>query len=141
VPRLSYLEVKQLVEAHNKSTSFSTELVVSICWKEASFDPAAHSSTSTATGLMQMTTGAVADVNANTPRGVHYDHSQMSNGAMCVECATYYLQILKGRHGTIKSALEHYGTGSGYADNLIACETCIQQDQTAYQACLNQIHT
>lgn len=139
--RMTYDEVTALVAANNKSTSFSNQLVVAICWKESSFDPSAHSSGSTATGLMQMTTGAVTDVNSNTPRGVHFEHSEMTQGAKCIQCATYYLEILKGRFATVKSALEHYGTGAGYADNLLICETCLQSNPAGHDACLAAIHT
>ena len=139
--RLTYEQVKQYVELNNKSSSFSTELVISIIWKESSFDPSAHARGSTATGLMQMTVGAVSDVNANTPNGVHFEHSDMSDAVKCIQCGTYYLQILYGRNGTVKKALEKYGTGPGYADNLLTCEGCIKKNPGNWQTCLNQIHS
>jgi membrane-bound lytic murein transglycosylase MltF len=133
-------EMKQLAQANNHS-SLTWQLIVAIAWKESSFDPDAVASGSSGTGLMMMTTGAVQDVNNNTPQGVHFDHSEMKDPAKNLSCATYYLGILLQRFGSKKSALEHYGTGAGYADNLLAAEGCLQSLVVVEpMSCLQQIH-
>jgi soluble lytic murein transglycosylase-like protein len=126
------------VSANNKSTSFSNALVTCQIWKESSFDPAAVNGNHK--GLMQISPDAVDDVNHNTPEGVHFEHSQMTDAAKNIQCGTYYLQILFGRHHTVKSALEHFGTGAGYADNILTCETCSQGSPSNVDPCLNAIH-
>jgi soluble lytic murein transglycosylase-like protein len=138
---LTFARVKALVEANNKS-NFSTELIISICWKESSFDPSAAASTTTATGLMMLTKPAVDDVNKNTPQGTHFEHSEMIDAAKNIQCGTWYLKILFKRWGNnTKKALEHYGTGSGYADDLLQCETCLQSSVVPDpMTCLQQIH-
>src|SRR5881398_1612476 len=71
---LSIDRVQALIAGNNQS-SVSLDLLLCQIWKESRFNPAAKSSTTTATGLMMVTVGAVADVNANTPIGVHFEHS------------------------------------------------------------------
>ena len=44
---------------------------------------------------MQMTQGAVTMVNHNTPKGVHYEHSEMKDPEKNIQCETYYLDIAK----------------------------------------------
>ena len=136
---LSLASVQALVAANNKSTAFSNELVVCQAWKESSFDAAAANGTHL--GLMQISPAAVADVNHNTPTGIHFEHSEMTDPARNIQCGTYYLQILYGRFGSsVKKALEHFGTGPGYADNILTCETCSQSNNSNTQDCLNSIH-
>jgi hypothetical protein len=136
----TYDEVKQIVQDHNKATDFSNELIIAVAWKESGFDDSATNASSTTTGLMQMTKGAIADVNNNTPNGVHYDYSEMTDAAKNIECGTYYLQILLGRWGSGKDALSHFGTGTGYADNLLECETCLKTTPDKWSDCLHGIH-
>jgi soluble lytic murein transglycosylase-like protein len=137
--RLSFSQVQTLVEANNNS-SFTNELIISVCWKESSFDPGATTSTTSATGLMMLTVGAVDDVNHNTPSGVHFEHSQMTDATRNIQCGTWYLKILLKRWGQVKNnALEHFGTGPGYADNLVQCETCLQSGSNPSD-CLKAIH-
>jgi hypothetical protein len=140
MPIKTYAEVKQIVQDHNKATDFSNELIVAVAWKESGFDDSATNASSTATGLMQLTKGAVTDVNNNTPDGVHYEHSEMTDAAKNIECGTYYLQILRGRWGSAKDALNHFGTGAGYADNLLKCETCLKTTPDKWSDCLHGIH-
>lgn len=137
----TYDQMKQLIKTHNNSTDYSDELVMAICWKESSFDDAAASSSSTATGLMQMTKAAVDTVNNNTPAGVRFMHAEMKDANRNVECGTYYLQILLKIWPNKITALEHYGTGTGYAANLLTCETCLKNNPTKWKDCLNSIHS
>lgn len=138
--RLSFTEVETLVTANNNCT-LSTNLIISICWKESSFDPGAAASTSSATGLMMMTKGAVTDVNQNTPQGVHFEHSEMTDATKNIQCATWYLSILLRRcNQDVTRALERYGTGTGYATNLLKCETCLQSNSKDPMNCLKAIH-
>jgi soluble lytic murein transglycosylase-like protein len=145
-----FTTVEALVKANNRSTSIPDELVISIIWKESGFDDASRNSHSTATGFMQMTHPAVDDVNANTPVGIHYEYADMLDGAKNIQCATYYLDIMvKRAGGDLTAGLDHYGTGPGYATNLLAAAQALQAakdpdgqiDPAQAKACLAQIHT
>lgn len=137
--RLSYDEVKKHVADNNKSDE-SPELVIAVIWKESGFDPEVKNATSSATGLMQMTKGAVSDVNANTPKGVHFEHSDMSDAAKNIQAGTYYLKSLVKRWGSISEALQRYGTGAGYETNILAAETCLKASPEKPMDCLYAIH-
>lgn len=90
---------------------------------------------------MQITVPAVEDVNRNTPKGVHFEHSEMKDPEKNVACGTHYLRLLINRHGDTTKALEHFGTGSGYADNILKCEECLKGAKPEEnQACLEKIH-
>jgi soluble lytic murein transglycosylase-like protein len=144
--KLSFDEVKQLVQDNNKSAKVSDNLLICLIWKESGFDPATKNSSSSATGLMQVTKAAVTDVNANTPKGVHFTHAEMTNAAKNIQCGSYYLDIRIKRAGNdTKKGIEKYGTGSGYADNILACETCLDEQGDGKSAeqttpCLFAIH-
>jgi len=145
-----FTTVEALVQANNRSASISNELVISIIWKESGFDDASKNSHSTATGFMQMTHPAVDDVNANTPVGIHYEYTDMLDGAKNIQCGTYYLDMMvKRAGGDLTTGLNHYGTGPGYATNLLAAAAALQAaktptgqiDPAQAKACLAQIHT
>jgi len=145
-----FATVEQLVSANNQSANFSNELVIAIIWKESGFDDAAKSNASTATGFMQMTIPAVDDVNRNTPKGTHFAVSDMLDGAKNIQCGTIYLDLIYGRSGNdLTKALNRYGTGAGYATNLIAAAACLQAakggaatiDPDKAKTCLFAIHT
>ncbi len=144
---LDFDTVKALVAANNRSALLSDELLICLIWKGSGFEPAIKNRGSSATGLMQVTKAAVQDVNANTPKGVHYTHATMTDPAQNIQCGSYYVDIRIKRAGGDKTkGIERYGTGSGYADNLLACETCMQGQQppnTADQLkpCLFAIHS
>lgn len=137
--RLSYDEIKKLVADNNKSDE-SQELVIAVIWKESGFDPDVKNSQSSATGLMQITKPAIVDVNANTPKGIHYEHSDMTDAAKNIQASTYYLKILVKRWGTITEALKRYGTGSGYETNILAAEECLKAGPAEPMTCLYKIH-
>jgi hypothetical protein len=137
---LTASSVKSLIDANNNS-SVSSELLLCLIWKESSFDPNLKNAKSTATGLMQMTQGAVQDVNNNTPKGVHFTHSEMTNATKNIQCGTYYLKMRIDRaKGNVTKGLEGYGTGSGYAKSILECETCIQDSANTTDDCLKAIH-
>jgi soluble lytic murein transglycosylase-like protein len=144
---LKFDTVKAVVAANNRATNLSAELIICLIWKESGFDPAATNASSSATGLMQITRAAVDDVNANTPKGTHFDHSDMSDPAQNVQCGSYYLELrIKRVGGDVKKGIERFGTGSGYADNLLACEACMKGQQPPCSAdqlrpCLFAIHS
>jgi soluble lytic murein transglycosylase-like protein len=138
--KLSYSEVQKLVSANNNS-SLSTELLICLVWKESGFDPDDKSKSSSASGLMQMTKAAVEDVNRNTPKGVHFKHSEMTDATKNIQCGTHYLKLRIARAGgDIKAGLNGYGTGEGYADNILQCEKCLQAGPKDVSGCLQAIH-
>jgi len=138
---LSYDTIRAKVMANNQAApTFSTELITCQIWKESSFDPSAQNGSHI--GLMQINNDAVDFVNSNTPRGVHFNYpDDMLDPDKNIQCGTYYLSIWSTKFGTsVKDTLNAFGTGSGYADNIMTCEGCIQGGSTA-QDCLNAIHT
>jgi hypothetical protein len=137
---LTFDEVKQLITANNKST-VSTELLICLIWKESGFDPNVKSKSSSATGLMQMTKGAVEQVNKSTPKGIHFEHSEMTDSAKNIDCGSRYLQIrIDWAKGDLTAGLNGYGTGAGYADSILTCETCLTKAPADPTPCLTAIH-
>ncbi len=140
--RLPREQVETYIKANNNA-SVSTELLLCLIWKESSFDPKTKSRSSSATGLMQVTKPAVQDVNRNTPKGVHFENSDITDPAKIIACGTHYLKQRIKPAGDTKEGLEGYGTGPGYADNILACERCLT-DRSAEQAdpdaCLHATH-
>jgi soluble lytic murein transglycosylase-like protein len=134
----------QTTVSQNNNSPFSNELVISICWAESSFNPNAKSPTSSATGLMMMTTGAIDTVNNNTPAGTHFNYSDMTNPSQAVAAGTWYLKIIYNTTGTSdkRQTLIKYGDGTtAYADKIMTCEGCLQSSVVLDpQTCLNQIH-
>jgi hypothetical protein len=138
---LTAAEVQAHIISNNKSSA-STELLLCLIWKESSFDPKEKSSTSSATGLMQLTKPAVTQVNKSSPKGTHFTHGEMTDPAKNIQCGTYYLKIRTDwAGGDLKKGLEGFGTGSGYADNILACEACIKATPADTDACLKSIHS
>jgi hypothetical protein len=145
-----FATIAQWVATNNKSKNHSNELIVALIWKESGFDDASKSAKSTATGLTQMTIPAVDDVNRNTPPDTHFAFSDMLDGQKNIQCGTYYLDMIYHRAGDdLTAGLNRFGTGAGYATNILAAETCLQSakgsnnviDPTLAKACLFKIHT
>ena len=130
-------EIRELVANNNKSAEFSDEFVICLIWKESGFDPDAKNSKSSATGLMQMTKAAVIMVNKNTPKGVHFEHPEMTDPGKNIQCGTYYLDIAKKKLGGVDKS---YGTGPGYSKSIIACENCLKNGDEHTMVCLHKIH-
>lgn len=80
----------------------------------------------TASGLMQVTRGAAATVNANYPHAVSSTvlYNALSNPALNITVGSEYLQILSDEYGGLRNALNHYGgtvkTGT-YANDVLNC--------------------
>lgn len=145
--RLTMDQVKSYITSNNQSSkiqggvTLSTEVLLCLIWKESGFNPSDKNSSSSATGLMQMTKGAVVEVNKNTPKGTHFNHSDMTDPAKNIACGTYYLSIrIKWAQGSIEKGMEGYGTGAGYADSILECKTCLQEDPPDPNSCLIAIH-
>jgi soluble lytic murein transglycosylase-like protein len=135
---LTAAQVKSYITSNNKS-SVSTELLLCQIWKESGFDP--NQKTGSHVGFMQMYANAVKDVNNNTPKGTHYKYSEMTDPAKNIQCGTYYLQMRINREGgDVKKGLEGFGTGVGYADNILVCESCVQNTPAKTDDCLKAIH-
>lgn len=134
---MTYDEISKLVKENNKSKDFSDEFVICLIWKETSFDAEAKNSKSSATGLMQLTKGAVDMVNKITPQGIHFEHSEMTDPAKNIQCGTYYLDIAKNKLGGVDKS---FGTGTEYSKSIIACETALKGDKDHYTIALHKIH-
>jgi membrane-bound lytic murein transglycosylase MltF len=135
---VTFDEVKKLVKTNNNSKIFSDEFVICLIWKESGFDPANKNSKSSATGLMQLTKPAVDLVNKNTPKGTHFDHSDMTDATKNIQCGTLYLDLAKTKLSGVDKS---YGTGPGYSKNIETCEACLVKGTDHSQACLDKIHT
>jgi Transglycosylase SLT domain len=125
MPRLTYSEIDQLVWYNNRADLVKTIFIAQI-YKESRFDPAAKSAGSTATGLMQMTTGAVTEV--NRVKKTAYKHTDMTIAATNIQAGTTYLQILVDRWGGLAAGLDKYGTGPGYSTNILAAHAELVKD-------------
>ena len=142
---LTYSQVQQIVAANNRtrgagarSTGINDRLFVCLIWKESGFDPMARNGLSSATGLMQLTTGAVDEV--NRVRGTSYTHASMTTAILNVQAGTTYVDILMARNGnSLATALNRFGTGPGYSDRIIECSLCLGRDASNPTACLSLI--
>ncbi len=135
---MTYQEIEKLIRENNNSKHFSDEFVACLIWKETNFNPAARNSTTSATGLMQLTKGAVETVNNNTPKGIHFNHSEMTDAIKNIQCGTYYLDIAKTKLAGIDKS---YGTGPGYSKNIFTCEECLKEDKEHYTEAFHKIHS
>ncbi len=64
----------------------------------------------------------------------------MSDDAKNIQCGTLHLDIrIRRQNGDVKAGVDAFGTGSGYSDNLFACEGCMKKTSSSV-ACLMQIH-
>lgn len=135
----TYEEIKKLVKEHNKSANLSDEFIICLIWKETNFEDIKNDKSS-ATGLMQLTKGAVEDVNKNTPKGVHFTHAEMMDPAKNIECGTYYLDLRIKWAKDVTKGVEGFGTGKGYAKKIFECETCMKGGKNGALSCLYIIH-
>ncbi len=142
-------EMMDRVEFWNHS-KFSNELVLCLIWKETNFDPSFYAPSTGATGLMQMTPGALKDVN-DRQSNFHFESSHMYDVGSNLHAGTMYLDIrLKVFHGDIPTTLDHFGTGYPYSVNILKCEKCLKKQKEDAKKnkvcpnpcdCLNKIHT
>ncbi len=136
---LTYGEVKTLVADNNQSAEIMDRLFICLIWKESGFDPDIKSTASSATSLMQLTKGAVAEVNRVTKAG--YNHGDMTDPAQNIQVGTKYVDILNKRNGgKLAAALDKFGTGPGYSKGIIQCSLCMKADDTHPFVCLHKIH-
>ena len=135
---LTFDEIKKLVGENNQASGIRDRLFVCLIWKESGFDPTVKNSGSSATGLMQLTKGAIVEV--NRVRKTSYDHSDMVNAALNIEVGTTYIDILTKRNqDNLEKALNKFGTGSGYSNSIIACSKCMG-DMSHPWTCLHKVH-
>lgn len=117
MPRMTYDVVANLVAANNQSGQ-ADAVIIALIYKESRFDPLAKAATSTATGLMQMTKGAVTEV--NRVKKTAYKHDTMKLPAANVMVGTSYLRIrIRVAGGSLVNGLNGYGTGPGYATSIM----------------------
>jgi hypothetical protein len=121
-----FSEIQDLVQKNNKSDELSDEFVICLIWKESNFDDAVQNKQSTATGLMQVTKVAIEDGNRNSPKGVHFEHSEMLDPDKNIDCGTRYLDLRINRAKDKVKGIELYGTGAKYTKSISACEECLK---------------
>jgi RHS repeat-associated protein len=145
--RLPYDEIARIVAQENLS-GLSNELIICLIWKESSFSPLSQSLTTTSRGLMQVTKGALQDVQSNWTGFGSTTYNDLYNGTTNVSVGTAYVSTrIDWTHGNVQNALNGYGTGPGYSDNIFECERCLKSQApnnttqcTNPYACLNKIH-
>ena len=136
---LTFDDVKKLVADNNQCDTIFDRLFICLIWKESGFNPDVKNAASSATGLMQLTKGAVTEV--NRVKKTSFDHDAMTNPSLNIQCGTSYVDILKKRaNGNLTTALNRYGTGKGYATSIIACSQCMGKDADHPMICLHKIH-
>jgi hypothetical protein len=130
--QLPYDTIKNLVASNNLSGQ-SNELITCQCWKESGFNPNAQGVGSSARGLMQVTKGAAHDAG--------YSYDQLLDPATNIHAGSKYLKIrIQWAGGDVSDGLDGYGTGEGYAPNILSCESCLKRNPCGAKLCLNQIH-
>ncbi|MDD4591753.1 MAG: lytic transglycosylase domain-containing protein [Parabacteroides sp.] len=128
---LSYNKIKELVNNNNYS-GLSNELIICLIYKESTFDPNEKNKKSSATGLMQVTTGAASDAG--------YKGKNMYDPITNVQAGSTYLKLrVKWAHGNVKSGLNGYGTGTGYANDILDCEKCLKENPCKADDCLEKV--
>jgi hypothetical protein len=134
-------DVKKLVSVNNLSTVLSNEFIVCLIWKECGFDPRPNQDGSSAIGMMQLTRGAVAEVNKLPSRfGQPFRYEDMTDNAKNIQCGTLYPDLrIKWAKNSISAGVNGYGTGQGYVDNILACEACMKKPLGGIN-CLMMIH-
>ena len=134
--RLTFQQVSSLVAKYNSSKQ-SNNLVLAQAYKESRFNPSIKSKTTSATGLLQMTKGAVAEV--NRVRGSSFSHGDMTDPRRNIAAATAYLQIRIDRAGgDVAKGLNGYGTGPGYSNSILAAERDLNANPSRGEAVLKQ---
>jgi len=130
---LSFSEVFDIVKDNNNSGQ-SDYLVVAVIWKESGFDPNIKSSSSSATGLMQMTRAAASQVG--------FSHSQMTDPAKNVQAGTSYMKYwIDGKHGDVAQGLTYYGDRTAnYAAPIIKAAEALRLHPEKSVEILSAIH-
>ena len=133
---LTYDEINKLVVANNQLKDFSNEYIICLIWKETNFKAGVKNSSSSATGLMQMTKAAVLMVNKLHPKGTQYKHSDMTDSALNIQAGSIYLDIAKNQLSGVDKS---YGAGSGYQKKILLCEIDLKKDAKHPSAALQLI--
>jgi len=137
---LSYEQIKSLVVANNFSGN-SNELITCVIWKESSFNPGVTGTPfrnrrgvpQVARGLMQVTQDAAKDAG--------FDYNRLFDPAYNIQAGSTYLKLrIEWEGGNTVRGLNGYGTGPGYANNILKCVRCLKDKGCAPQECLNIIH-
>jgi hypothetical protein len=111
---IPFADMQLLVHNFNRST-LSDNIVLAISWEESRFD--ADRSNGAAYGLMGIRPVAVNEV--NRLYGSDISHKDMFVPLMNVVVGTIYLKIMVVRWGDVTTALNHYGTGTGYGKLIL----------------------
>lgn len=135
---LTFNEVQTLVQENNRSEKLSDNFIICLIWKESNFKSDQRNAKSSATGLMQITKAVIKDV--NTAFKTSFTHEDMTDPAKNIQCGSYYLDLRIRWAKDTKKGIEGYGTGSGYSNNIFACESCLKADKEHWSAALFKIH-
>jgi hypothetical protein len=124
---ITYKGITFLISKNNLSGQ-SDEMITCIAYKESRFSPWAKSASTTASGLMQVTKGAAADVYPSVSKA-EIDKWYESGGKIFdpsfdLAVGSAYLGIrVQWSGGDIKKALAGYGTqDDAYAESILDCE-------------------
>lgn len=142
---MSFGEVEDIVKKENLS-GLSNELIICLIWKESSLNADAQSKTSTARGLMQMTKGALKEVQRKWNGFDTTTYESLKSADSNVSAGTAYVKVRQRRAGgDVAKGLDGYGTGEGYSTNILNCEKCLKEQNgrpvcSDPKNCLGQIN-
>jgi RHS repeat-associated protein len=134
VGRFLSVDPDPVAAGDNNNSGQSDYLVVAVIWKESGFDPNIKSSSSSATGLMQMTRAAASQVG--------FSHSQMTDPAKNVQAGTSYMKYwIDRKHGDVAQGLTYYGDRTAnYAAPIIKAAEALRLHPEKSVEILSAIH-
>lgn len=117
--------MKALVAANNHSGQ-SDELIIAIAYAESRFHPNAQNSRTTAGGLLGLTDGAIADLEARHEGPTHVDKY---DPAQDIDAGSRYLALrIQRADGNVSRALAGYGPSPAYAAKVINAANALHAD-------------
>lgn len=128
---LTIEQVRKLVKDNNRSDQSDNQVMAQI-YKESRFKywDKSRQKSSSATGLMMVTRRALIDVNRSSKE--KFTHSEMTDPAANIRAGTTYLQLrVNWAHGDVQRGLNGYGTGPGYADNILRANGDLTKNPSA----------
>lgn len=125
--RLSYEQIRDLVAGNNNSGQ-RDEMIIAIAYRESRFNPNAQNHSSTAGGLLGLTSPAIQDLREHVPEYADVDVDKY-DPVQNIEAGSQYLALRIDRAGgDVARALAGYGTGPGYATSILDATAALEAD-------------
>jgi hypothetical protein len=121
----TYAQIQALVAANNNSGQ-SDDLIIAMAWKESSFEPGNQNSSSSAGGLLGVTSGVITELERE---GLWSRSFNVYDPAQNISAGSQYLAVrIQWAGGNVTQGLDGYGTGSGYATDILKAATDLQSN-------------